>query len=263
MQDEMITIKDLEQQPTIYIDQNGKTVGDSNITEIRLTLFSLYGWKLLSVGSKVERIVGKDFNHEVFPTEMILNPDGSFRTNPFRYASGLAEIDCSFGRMAQMIRSIPEDLLSHCTELGIVNNLFRGCIGLDEIPEGLFRGNKYLSGCVDLFNGCSGLKSIPEKLFENNPSILCIDGSFSGCSMIEEIPEDLFDACRNLMYANRCFEWCIRLKKIPRRLFRHRYDINRTHRCFAYCLSLKEVPAALLLYPPEDLYLGCRQVKNE
>lgn len=263
MQDEMITIKDLEQQPTIYIDQDGKTVGDSNITEIRLTLFSLYGWKLLSVGSKVERIVGKDFNHDVFPTEMILNPDGSFRTNPFRYASGLWEIDCSFGRMSQMIRSIPEDLLSHCTELEKVNNLFTNCIGLDSIPEGLFENNKYLDSVKGLFRNCMGLKEIPERLFKDKHNLMRADDTFNCCAGLKEIPEDLFSTCYNLVDVSRCFEWCIRLKRVPRKLFYSCRGLREMSRCFAYCIDLVDVPGWITEYPPKDLYLGCRQIKNE
>ena len=150
--------------------------------------------------------------------------------------------DSQFFQNNRDLQRIPEDLFAHIN-LSFVGSAFANCNSLQEIPPGLFKGNKGTStfpgeAFGTVFSGCTSLTSIPAGLFDQCTEAENFQGCFSGCSGLTSIPAGLFDHCPNATTFVITFSGCTNLTSIPAGLFDNCPNADYFSRCFYNCTNL-------------------------
>lgn len=87
---------------------------------------------------------------------------------------------------------IPGDLFAYVTKpVTSLGNLFRECIGIEGVEEGLFDNLTELKNAINHFNGCVKLKNIPNNLYAKNKKITNFLNTFGSCtSLTGTVPVD-------------------------------------------------------------------------
>ena len=129
-------------------------------------------------------------------------------------------------------------LVTDCT------GIFEGCVGLTELPGGLFGSGTDIRTFEFSFNGCSGLSSLSAELLAGCGNATDFSCMFQGCSALKTVPADLFAPCPR---ARRFFQtFCLSgLTEVPEGLFASNPDIEDFEATFRECTALTALPACL------------------
>lgn len=150
------------------------------------------------------------------------------------------------------------------------NNIFKGCVLITEVPEGLFDGfvnatqfNSAFEGCTSLvtlpaglfnteaisfsntFKGCTALKSLPQGVLRNMSKVTSFSGLFSDCTGLEEIGANILEGCTSCTNISSMFKGCTNLKTISPDAFAGATAITTIASLFDGCTSLETVPEGL------------------
>ena len=156
---------------------------------------------------------------------------------------GVRSVSHAFASLSSL-RSVCADtegffsLVSDCT------GIFEGCVGLTELPGGLFGSGAEIRTFEFAFNGCSGLSSLSAELLAGCGKATDFSCMFLGCSDLETVPADLFAPCPR---ARRFFQtFCLSgLTEVPEGLFASSPDIEDFEATFRECSALTALPAGL------------------
>lgn len=126
-----------------------------------------------------------------------------------------------------------------------LDNLFNGCINLNNIPEDIFYNSSNVTSGNSIFNNCSSLTTIPNNLFVNNTQLTSLSSAFYGCSNITKIPSTLLNSNSNLTAIDNLFCGCSNLTQIPYGLFLGNINLQNISGTFSSCTNLTTMPSYL------------------
>lgn len=90
-----------------------------------------------------------------------------------------------------------------------VKDIFKDCIRLKRISDGLFNQCHLIYSFESAFENCQMLEEIPLQLFNENTLVQSFRNVFSKCSSLTYIPEDLFKYNVNVVDFSYIFSDCI------------------------------------------------------
>lgn len=175
---------------------------------------------------------------------------------PQETGDSFAEVT-SFSRMLYCdtgLTSLPADLFAN-NKATDMSGAFIYCIGLKELPQGLFANCSEVTTFEGAFYYCYTLQTIPSGLFAGLSKVTTFESAFYHCSNLGTIPEDTFKDCSAAESFASCFFGCSAdFTSIPAGLFSDcsaALDFSDT---FAGCTSLASIPAGL--------FDSCRKVES-
>ena len=156
---------------------------------------------------------------------------------------GVQSVDHAFSQLSSL-RSVCADTEGFFSLVTDCTGIFEGCVGLTELPGGLFRSGADIRTFEFAFNGCSGLSSLSAELLAGCGNATDFSCMFLGCSDLETVPADLFAPCPR---ARRFFQtFCLSgLTEVPEGLFASSPDIEDFEAAFRECSALTTLPAGL------------------
>lgn len=164
------------------------------------------------------------------------------------------------GNIATCLKEVTKCILN----LSSLNSMFKGCINLTSIADGIFDQSINVTDANSVFSGCTSLSIIPLGLFDNNINITTFESAFRNCGIIT-IPTGLFDSNNLVVSFHATFIDCNKLVSIPMGLFKNNTLVKRLYGVFARCTSLESIPNNLFINNPvvetyEYLFLSCGKV---
>ncbi len=179
---------------------------------------------------------------------------------------GVQSVDHAFSQLSSL-RSVCADTEGFFSLVTDCTGIFEGCVGLTELPGGLFRSGADIRTFEFAFNGCSGLSSLPAELLAGCGNATDFSCMFQGCSNLETVPADLFAPCPR---ARRFFQtFCLSgLTEVPEGLFASSPDIEDFEAAFRECSALTTLPAGLFDYNRKVqifafAFWGCWNLRGE
>ena len=144
-----------------------------------------------------------------------------------------------------LITEVPEGLFDGFTEVTAFNNAFDGCSSLVTLPAGLFATNTKATSFSSTFKGCTALKSLPQGVLRNMSKVTSFSGLFSDCTGLEEIGANILEGCTSCTNISSMFKGCTNLKTISSDAFAGAVGITTIASLFEGCTALETVPEGL------------------
>lgn len=149
------------------------------------------------------------------------------------------------GAIASFLTQVTECTLSFSN----INSMFKNCINLTSIPDGIFSESLNISSANYTFNNCASLNIIPVGLFSNNVNITSFNGTFEN-SGLTTIPTGLFSGNNLVKTFISTFQDCVSLVSIPIDLFTNNPNVTSFYSTFARCTNLTNIPNNLFTNNP-------------
>ena len=128
-----------------------------------------------------------------------------------------------------------------------IENGFFGCINLTVIGSGKIQSKNDLTSLYNLFRDCVGITEIPSGLFDNCINVTSFRAAFENTNIIS-IPDGLFDNNLNVTLFQHTFYNCSELINVPAALFKSEAGGNyKFEFTFRNCIKLKSVPADVFI----------------
>lgn len=140
-------------------------------------------------------------------------------------------------RQCESLENIPSDLFVNAVNQTSLNMCFQNCSSLKAIPNGLIKNMEYLTDVNSMFSGCSSLLHIPVETFRSNINIEAFNSTFSGCSLLERVELDTFRYNTKVTSFNSTFSNCTSLSYLTN-IFRYNTLVTTFASTFSGCSSL-------------------------
>ncbi len=142
-----------------------------------------------------------------------------------------------------------------------IYEMFRNCVNLVSIPNGIFDNSLNLTDANNVFWNCVKLATVPTTLFKNNSNIANFNSTFYNSGIVS-IPVGFFDGNNQALTFNSTFRECHSLVSIPAHLFDNCPLVNSFYGTFWNDNKITSIPAALLSNSPEVttyelMFAGC------
>ncbi|MCT4613958.1 MAG: hypothetical protein N4A49_03670 [Marinifilaceae bacterium] len=151
------------------------------------------------------------------------------------------------------LKSLPQDLLSHTTELVDIVGIFQGCQSLENIPPDLFVTNPNISDFSSVF-AQTKIKIIPNDLFKNNTKAKSFNSTFLDCQSLSAIPADLFKSNIEVTDFTSTFKNCTALTEIPKNLFSNNSKVSSFESTFENATNISVIGENL--FPSSWIIIG-------
>ncbi|MDE6490304.1 MAG: hypothetical protein K2L49_04010, partial [Muribaculaceae bacterium] len=219
---------------------------------------------------------GTGFNYTT--VSITNNPDITYL--PGVVANEFANVtNMSFQYLSGLKRVSP-DLCKGAKSLDNIQNLFRKCTELEELPPNLFDDCINARALSNMFDGCTKLRNVPSFANTTKVSSLSVMAMFRDCESLTELPEVMWPEkfMQQVNNVNTLFQNCKSLTRIPENFFKGLGEgvtsankivaITSANNMFDGCENLEYVnfeplfnsPGMLQNYGFSNMFRGCSKL---
>lgn len=159
------------------------------------------------------------------------------------------------------LQYIPDRLLAGLPECKVIDRCFENCTSLVSVGEAVFMNARNLTSCMTVFCGCTNLVKAGKNLLADAVRLEQCNYLFDGCLSLESIGGGMLSGCRSLKAMVGTFRGCRALRRLPDDMLAGCNSLTRTWMLFASCASLEEIQevlfAGIRINDPEKMFQGC------